>query len=573
MTSLIHIIIPLLLVLLCAKPLGEYMARIYMGKKTWLHWPLGWLETVIYKLARIDPKQEMTWQVYFATMLQFAALGFVVLFSLFAGQYYLPFNPQSLPGLAPDLAFNSAISFVTNTNWQSYGGERQLSYLSQSAGVVVQNFLSSAAGMATAVALFRGLKRRNSKTIGNAWADMVRSVIYILLPLSFLFAVFMASQGVIQNVNDPVIYTPLEAGTNEEPLKMAQGPVASQLAIKMLGSNGGGFFAVNSAHPFSNPTPLTNLASYIAILLIPVAFVYCFGVMVGDRRQGWALLAAMTIIFVPLAWGAAEGEMRANPLLDKMLVDQSLGNMEGKELRIGSVDSALWAVATTATSGGSVNSMHDSFMPLSGMIPLVLIQFGEVIYGGVGSGAIGMIVYVLVTVFLGGLMVGRTPEYLGKKLGPDEIKLASLVVIIPAIFVLGGTALAVSTEAGLAGMHNSGAQGFTEVLYAFSSTSNNNGSAFAGLNSDSQFYNILLAICMLTGRYWVFAAVLAIAGSLAAKQMLPRSPGTLPTHTPLFTIMLVGVILLLDVLTYVPALALGPIAEHMNMFAPTALLP
>ncbi|MFO0388893.1 MAG: potassium-transporting ATPase subunit KdpA [Alphaproteobacteria bacterium] len=564
MDSLFHTFFYLVLTFALAKPLGGYMARVYTGKRVWTQPVLGWAERLVYKVCGVDPKQEMGWFTYLISLTTLGFLGFFLLFVILVFQGVLPMNPQGYAGLSADLAFNAAMSFVTNTNWQSYSGEAQLSYFSQAVGLTVQNFLSAATGMAVAVALFRGLKRKQATTIGNAWADVVRGVIYILLPLAFIFSLVLVSQGVIQNFNSYTEYTALESAKETTQL-MAQGPAASQVAIKMLGSNGGGFFNVNSAHPFENPTPLTNFMNMISILLIPVALVFCFGVMISDRRQSWVLLSAMTAIFLPLILIAGNLEASGNPLLDKKLVNQEAGNMEGKEVRVGAADSALWAVATTATSNGSVNSMHDSFMPLAGMIPLLLIQFGEVIFGGVGSGAFGMIIYVIITVFIGGLMVGRTPEYLGKKLGPFEIKMASLVIIIPACFVLTGTALAVSLQAGVMATTNEGAQAFSEILYAFSSASNNNGSAFAGLNANSPFYNTILGICMFIGRYWLFVPVLAVAGSLATKNIVPQSPGTLPTHTPLFVVMLVGVIILLDVLTYVPALALGPIAEHMAL--------
>ena len=566
MDSFFHTLLYLLITLALARPLGGYMARVYAGKRVWTHTVLSWLEQIIYKVCGVDPKQEMHWLHYFGCLALMGLASLFLLFGLLLLQGHLPMNPQGYTGLPADLAFNAAMSFVTNTNWQSYSGEAQLSYFSQMTGLTVQNFLSAATGMAVAVALFRGLKRRQMQTVGNAWADTVRSVVYILLPLSFVFSMLLVSQGVIQNFNAYVEYAPLES-TKDSASLMAQGPVASQVAVKMLGSNGGGFFNTNSSHPFENPTPLSNFLNMISILLVPAALVFCFGIMVGDRRQSWVLLAAMTAIFLPLLWIVGTIEASGNPLLDAAVINQEAGNMEGKEVRIGASDSALWAAATTATSNGSVNSMHDSFMPLAGMIPMVLIQFGEVIFGGVGSGAFGMIIYVIITVFIGGLMVGRTPEYLGKKLGPFEIKMASLVIIIPACFVLTGTAIAVSVQSGIAAVTNEGPQAFSEILYAFSSATNNNGSAFAGLNANNPFYNTLLAICMFVGRYWIFVPVLAIAGALASKNIVPQNPGTLPTHTPLFVVMLVGTIILLDVLTYVPALALGPIAEHMILIA------
>jgi potassium-transporting ATPase potassium-binding subunit len=438
-----------------------------------------------------------------------------------------------------------------------------LSYFSQTAGIVMQQFLSAATGLAVAVAFFRALARKQAQTLGNAWVDIVRGTLYILLPMAFVFALILVSQGVVQNFSAYTEYFALESGV---PALIAQGPAASEVAIKMLGSNGGGFFNSNGAHPFENPTTFSNLLSIVSILLIPAALIYTFGCIAGDRRQAWALLAAMFIVFTPLMLVTVWSEHNGNPRFDPLVIDQSMGNMEGKEVRFGSDSSALWAVATTATSNGSVNAMHDSFTPLGGMIPLIFIQFGEVIFGGVGTGAYGMLIYVLLTVFMGGLMVGRTPEYLGKKLGAFDIKMASLCILIPAASVLLGTAIAISTEAGVAGISNPGAQGFTEVLYAVASASNNNGSAFAGLSANSPFYNILLGVIMLIGRYGIIIPTLALAGSLAVKNKVPVSSGTLPTHTPLFTAMLVGSILMIDVLTYVPALALGPIAEHMHLF-------
>lgn len=539
------------------------MARVYNGATVWLETPLGWLEVLIYRLCGVNEMQGMSWRGYMGAVLMLGICSILCLMALFMGQGVLPLNPQGFQGLPLDTAFNAAVSFVTNTNWQNYGGETTLSYLSQMAGCGVQNFLSAATGMAVAVALFRGLARKKTQDIGNAYVDVVRGAMYILLPLALLFSLVLASQGVIQNLHD---YTEYKSFESEQVMQIAQGPVASQVAIKMLGSNGGGFFNTNAAHPFENPTPLSNLLQIASILLIPAALVYCFGVMVGDRRQSWTLLAAMTIVFVPLSFTSIYFEKQGNPLLPHDLIDQSVGNMEGKETRIGVINSAMWAVATTATSNGSVNSMHDSYTPLAGLISLFFIQFGEVIFGGVGSGAYGMLVYVVFTVFIGGLMVGRTPEYLGKKFGALEIKMASLCILVPALMVLLGSALAISTPQGVAGVFNPGAQGFSEVLYALSSASNNNGSAFAGMHVNTPFYNVLLAVAMLAGRYGIFLPVLIMAGALAEKNKVPAGSGTLPTHTPLFVAMLVGSILLLDVLTYVPALALGPIAEYVHLY-------
>jgi K+-transporting ATPase ATPase A chain len=562
MHSILYILLCLTLTGVCIRPLGYYMSRVYSGKRTRLQKYLGRAEQLIYRLCGIVPGQEMGWRGYAAGIVMMGLFGFLFLMVIFSAQHYLPLNPEGFEGLAPDLAFNAAISFVTNTNWQNYGGESALSYFSQSMGCAVQNFLSAATGMAVAVALFRALARKQVQTIGNPYVDVVRGIIYILLPLALVFAFILVSQGVIDNISAYTSFKPLDGG---EMQKIAQGPVASQVAIKMIGSNGGGFFNANGAHPFENSTSISNLLQIISILLIPAAFTYTFGIMVGDRRQGWMVLAAMIIIFLPLLTVAVINEKHPNPRLDSHVIEISQGNMEGKEVRFGAASSAIWAAATTATSNGSVNAMHDSFMPLGGLVPLLLMQFGEVVFGGVGSGAYGMLMFVLLTVFVGGLMVGRTPEYMGKKLGAYEIKMASLVILIPAALVLVGTAVAVSTEAGRAGIMNPGAQGFSEILYAFTSAVNNNGSAFAGLSGNTTFYNVALGLVMFFGRYWVIIPVLAIAGSLAAKNIIPASAGTMPTHTPIFTAMLVGVVVLIGVLTFVPALALGPLVEHLHL--------
>lgn len=562
MYSLLYVVLCLALVAVAIRPLGNYMANVYSGNAGWLEKTFGGFEQFLYRLCGVNPVQEVGWRGYMLAVLAFGLFGFLLLFVLFCAQGILPLNPQGFAGLSPDLAFNAAISFVTNTNWQSYGGETTLSYFSQSVGCAVQNFLSAATGMVVAVALFRSLIRKQVKTLGNPYVDMTRSILYILLPLSFVFSLILVSQGVIQNYADYVSFVPLEG---KEAMLIPQGPVASQVAIKMLGSNGGGFFNANGAHPFENPTAFSNLLQIVSILLIPAAFAYTFGVMVGDKRQGWMLIAAMTVIFVPLIAVAVNSEHHPNPKFDAKFIDSAAGNIEGKETRFGTASSAVWAVATTATSNGSVNAMHDSFTPLGGLVPLLMIQFGEVIFGGVGSGVYGMLVFVLLTVFIGGLMVGRTPEYMGKKIGVFEIKMASLVILIPASLVLFGTSVAVMTEAGRAGIQNPGAQGFSEILYAFSSAANNNGSAFGGLSANTPFYNIALGLAMFIGRYWLIVPVLAIAGSLVVKNTVPVSAGTMPTHTPMFTSMLIGVIVLLGVLTYVPALALGPIVEHLHL--------
>ncbi len=477
-----------------------------------------------------------------------------------------------LRAVPPDLAFNTAVSFVTNTNWQSYAGETTVSYLAQMMGLAVQNFLSAATGMAVLVALVRGLQRRGAETIGNFWHDMLRSVLYILLPLALVLALLLVSQGVVQTLR-PAVTVPLLQETTDAAGKAVTeqivplGPAASQVAIKQIGTNGGGFFNVNSAHPLENPTPLANLLELLAILLLPAGFCFTFGKMIGDARQGRAVLAAMLIIFVPALLLGLGSEQAGNPSLAALGADQAAGalqpggNMEGKEARFGIVNSVLWSVATTAASNGSVNAMHDSFTPLGGLAPLWLIQLGEVVFGGVGSGLYGMLVFAVITVFVAGLMVGRTPEYLGKKIEAFEMKMAALVVLIPAAVVLAGTALAVVMQAGVAGIANPGPHGFTEVLYAFSSAANNNGSAFAGLGANSVFYNVSLGLAMLVGRFWLIIPVLAMAGSLARKNAIPAGAGTLPTHTALFVVLLAAVVLLVGALTFLPALALGPIAE------------
>jgi len=505
----------------------------------------------------------------------------------------LPLNPQNLAAVNPDSAFNTAISFASNTNWQGYGGETTMSYFTQMLGLTVQNFLSAASGMAVLVALIRGFIRRNTDGIGNFWVDMTRSTVYILLPLSLLLAMLLVGQGVVQNFKPYQTVTLTETVSYEQPKldangqavmdvtgkpatetiktqqqTLALGPAASQIAIKQLGTNGGGFFNVNSAHPFENPTPLSNFLEMLAILLIPASLCYTFGVMVGDTRQGWVILAAMTLIFTALVFVDVSAEQSGNPLLqvDQLASEsQAGGNMEGKETRFGIVNSALWAVATTAASNGSVNAMHDSFTPLGGLVPMWLMQLGEVIFGGVGSGLYGMIVFAIVAVFIAGLMIGRTPEYLGKKIEAFEMKMAAIIVLVPPLMVLGGTALALMLEVGKVGVLNNGAHGFSEVLYAFSSAGNNNGSAFAGLSANTPFYNRLLGLIMLFSRYWLMIAVLAIAGSLANKKIVPVGAGTLPTHTPLFAVLLMITVLMVGALTFVPALALGSIVEHLQM--------
>ncbi|HYO25730.1 MAG TPA: potassium-transporting ATPase subunit KdpA, partial [Lacipirellulaceae bacterium] len=534
----------------------------------------------------VDASREMNWREYALSMLAFNFVGFVALYALLRLQGALPLNPQGFAGATPDLAFDTAISFVSNTNWQSYGGETTLSYLSQMLGLTVQNFVSAACGMAVLIALVRGLARHNTSTIGNFWVDLVRGTLYILLPLSTVLAIVLVSQGVLQNFRayqqvellEPI---PGPDGAPTATQSLAMGPVASQAAIKQLGTNGGGFFNANSAHPLENPTPLSNFLQCLAILAISAGLCYTFGVMVGDTRQGWALLAAMAAIFVPLTIGVVAAEQAGVPAYAGMDVDdapgplQSGGNMEGKEVRFGIAGSALWASATTAASNGSVNSMHDSYTPLGGLIPMAFMQLGEIIFGGVGSGLYGMLMFAIVAVFIAGLMVGRTPEYLGKKIEAFEMKMASLTILIPPLVVLIGTAVAVSGP-GLdyaagdqtkSNLNNPGAHGFSEVLYAFSSAGNNNGSAFAGLTANEPFYNVALGLAMYASRYWLMIPVLAIAGSLARKKYTPPGAGTLPTHQPLFVAMLACTVLLVGALTFVPSLALGPIVEQLQMMA------
>ena len=588
----------LVVLLALAKPLGGYMARVYEGQPTFLDRLLRPVERLIYGACGVRTDDGMTWKTYAIAMLLFNALGMLVVYALQRLQGVLPLNPQQLGAVTPDSSFNTAASFASNTNWQGYGGESTMSYLTQMLALNVQNFVSAAVGMATLVAFIRGFRNAQSKDLGNFWVDLTRSTLYILLPLSFVLALAQTSQGVVQNFSAYKTVPLLQPTSVTTPVKDADGnavldaqgqpktdtttvteqtlpmgPASSQIAIKQLGTNGGGFFNVNSAHPYENPTPLTDFLELLAILLIAAAFCHTFGVMVRDTRQGWALLAAMTIIFVGMLAVCVWAEYRGNPRIAALGVDQvatSLqpgGNMEGKEVRFGIANSALWATATTAASNGSVNSMHDSFTPLGGLVPLFMIQLGEVIYGGVGSGLYGMLVFAIIAVFVAGLMVGRTPEYLGKKIEAYEMKMAALVILIPPIVVLGFTAIAVVADAGLAGRLNKGAHGFSEILYAFSSMGNNNGSAFAGLSANVPFYNVLGGFAMLISRYWLAIPTLAIAGSLAQKKHVPASPGTLPTHTPLFVVMLIGVVIIVGGLTFIPALALGPIVEHLMLTA------
>jgi len=577
-------------------PLGAYMANVYEGRSaaTRLGAPL---ERLIYRLCGINPGEEMHWTRYALATLWFSLFGVLAVYALQRFQAFLPLNPASMGAVSPDSSFNTAVSFATNTNWQGYGGESTMSYLTQMLALTVQNFVSAASGMAVLVALIRGFARQSSQTVGNFWVDLTRSTLYILLPLSFVLALVLVSQGMPQTLSayqtvplvESVEFDNPKLDKAGQPLKddkgnpvtekaiqkeqvIAVGPVASQIAIKQLGTNGGGYFNVNSAHPLENPTPLSNFLEVLAILLIGAALCHTFGRMVGDKRQGWALQAAMAIIFVVLLAVCAGAEQAGNPALSKLEVDQTAsavqpgGNMEGKETRFGVVNSALWATATTSASNGSVNSMHDSFTPLGGLVPMWLMQLGEVIFGGVGSGLYGMLVFAIVAVFVAGLMIGRTPEYLGKKIEAYEIKMSAIAVLVPLIMALGGTAVAVMLEAGRAGVANPGAHAFSEILYAFSSAGNNNGSAFAGLSANTPFYNTALGVAMWFSRFWVMIPVLALAGSLAAKKKVPAGLGTLPTHTPLFVFFLIGVVVIVGALTFIPALALGPVVEHLVLF-------
>lgn len=559
---------------LLVKPLGAYMARVYERKTTFLDRILRPIEELVYRSAGVDPDQEMDWKTYALAMLVGNMIGMLLLYGLLRLQGFLPLNPQKLGAVSPDLAFHTAISFVSNTNWQNYGGEMALSYLTQMLGMTVQNFISAATGMAILVALIRGIVRSSARTIGNYWVDLTRGLLYILLPLSLFLAPILISQGVVQTFRESQSATLLQpftapGGQIVDQQVLAVGPAASQIAIKQLGTNGGGFFNTNSAHPFENPTPLANLLEMLSILLIPAALCYTYGAMVGDPRQGWSLLAAMTLILIALLGLAVWSESVGNPVLSKLNVDRVAtdinpgGNLEGKEARFGPIDSALWATATTAASNGSVNSMHDSYTALGGLVMLVMMQLGEVVFGGVGSGLYGMLAFVVVAVFVSGLMVGRTPEYLGKKIEAYEMKMASLVILIMPLVVLGFTALAVSVTAGRDAISNPGPHGFSQILYAFTSQGNNNGSAFAGLSANRPFYNLTGGLAMLFARYWLALPVLAMAGSLVGKKKVPVSLGTLQTHTPLFIAWLIGIVLIVGALNFIPALALGPIAEYL----------
>jgi potassium-transporting ATPase potassium-binding subunit len=578
--------------LLCVKPLGIYIANMMEGK-------LGFatrIEKFVYRLCGIRASEEMHWSRYAISLLTFTLLGTLVVYALQRLQVWLPVNPQQMANVTPDSSFNTAVSFISNTNWQGYVGEATMSYLTQMLGLAVQNFLSAASGIVVAIALIRGLARHSIKTIGNVWVDLTRVTLFILVPLSFVLALVLVSQGTIQSFDAYKEVTTLDvthystpkldadgpvkdadgnavtkpASTQTQTLPMA--PLASQDAIKILGTNGGGIFNANSAHPYENPTPFSNFLQMLAIFLIPGALCYTFGRMVGDTRQGWAVLATMIVLFLPFAIGVMHFEQQGNPLFTAMGIDQSAsasqpgGNMEGKEARFGIADSGLFAAITTAASCGAVNAMHDSFTPLGGMVPMALMQLGEVVFGGVGTGLYGILVFALLAVFIAGLMIGRTPEYVGKKIEAYDMKMISIAILVTPFLVLAGTAIAVVSRSGIAGIFNPGTHGFSEVYYAFTSAANNNGSAFAGLSANTPFYNIVLAIAMWFGRFGVIVPVLAMAGSFAAKKRIVVTEGTMPTHGPLFVILLAGTVILVGALNYVPGLALGPITEHLQLW-------
>ena len=597
-TQSILLLVAFLAVLLAAGyPLGLYMARVAGDGPVR---GLGWLqkfENLLYRWSGLPADKAMGWKSYAIALIVFNTVGAVFVYGLQRLQGFLPLNPQGLGAVSPDSSFNTTVSFVANTNWQGYGGEQTMSYLTQMLGMACQNFFSAATGIAVIFALVRGFASRSGKSIGNFWVDLVRSTLYILLPLSLALSVAFMGEGMIQNFSaykevtllDHVAYETPKVTADGQPVldtagkpvmeaqvattqTIAMGPVASQESIKLLGTNGGGFFNANSSHPYENPTVLSNFLQMLAIFIIPAGLCFTFGRMVGDLRQGWAVLAAMTLIFVVMTVGVMSAEQQANPALQALGVDQqasslqSGGNMEGKETRFGISSSTLFAAVTTGASCGAVNSMHDSYMPLGGMVPLLLMQFGEVIFGGVGTGLYGMLMFAILAVFIAGLMIGRTPEYLGKKIQAYEMKMVSLAILVTPALVLTGTAIAVMVEPGKIGVANPGAHGFSEILYAFTSAANNNGSAFAGLSANTPFYNVMLAIAMWFGRFGVIVPVLAVAGSLAAKQRLSANAGTMPTHGPMFIGLLIGVVVLVGVLNYVPALALGPIVEHLQLF-------
>ena len=576
--SWIQLIVFFAVAIVLVKPLGLYMARVYQGERTFLDPVVGPLERLLYRAFGIQADEEMNWKTYAIALMLMNGIGILVFYALQRFQGMLPFNPAGLGAVSPDSAWNSAVSFVANTDWQGYGGEVTFSYFTQMLGATAQNFISSAVGMAVLVALIRGIARHSATTLGSFWVDLTRTILYILLPLSFILTMICASQGVVQTFDQYRTVSLLQPtkdanGTPVTEQVIALGPTASQEGIKQIGADGGGFFNTNSAHPFENPTPLSGFFEMLAIFLIPAGLVYTYGKMINDTRQGWALLAVMTVIFAGFLWIAIASEQGGNPAFAQFGIDQQQtdinpgGNMEGKEVRFGIINSAIWATGVTAVANGSVNSMHDSFMPMGGLVPLFLMQLGEVIFGGVGVGLTGMLAFVIVGVFIAGLMVGRTPEYLGKKIEAYEMKMASLILLIPIVIAKTGTAIAVVIPAGLATIWNTGGpHGFSEVLYAFTSAAANNGSAFAGLGANTPFYNTALGIVIFLGRYWLIIPTLAIAGSLVKKKTAPVGAGTLPTHTPLFIIWMISVILIVGALSFIPALALGPIVEHLMIF-------
>ncbi len=592
--ALINLVVFLVLLFVCAYPLGLFISRIASADANPAGRFLGRVEAWLYRVAGVDPQEDMSWRKYAVALIAFSAIGALVVYAMQRMQGLLPLNPQAFGAVSPDSSFNTAVSFVTNTNWQGYSGESTMSYLTQMTALAVQNFFSAVSAMAVVFALIRGFARRNTGGkvgIGNLWVDLTRCTMYVLLPLSFLFAIFLVSQGVIQNFDKYKDVATLETLSYEQPKvdaagapvlnakgqpvteklttktqTLPMGPVASQEAVKMLGTNGGGFFNANSAHPYENPTPFVNFLQMLSIFLIPAALCFAFGRMVGDMRQGWAIVAAMTILFVGFALLALWSEAHGNPGISALGVDISGGNLEGKETRFGAIASALFATITTAASCGAVNAMHDSLMPLGGFTAMLLMQLGEVVFGGVGSGLYGMLLFAVLGVFIAGLMIGRTPEYLGKKIQSFEMKMVSIAILVTPLLVLSGTAIAVMLDPGRAGISNPGAHGFSQVLYAFSSAANNNGSAFAGLSANTPFYNVLLGITVWIGRFGMIVPVLAIAGSLAAKQRSEPTVGTMPTHGPLFVVLVIGSVLLVGALTYVPALALGPVVEHLQIF-------
>nr|WP_283099750.1 potassium-transporting ATPase subunit KdpA [Pseudomonas sp. MWU12-2037] len=577
----------LLLLVILAWPLGRWLTSVMEGRFAFG----SRVESPLYRLAGVQPGTQMGWLQYALALILFNSLGLLAVYALQRLQGVLPFNPQGFPAITPDSSFNTAASFVTNTNWQAYSGESAMSYLTQMLALTVQNFMSAATGIVVAIALVRGFARHSADSIGNAWVDLTRITLWVLLPLSLIFALFLVSQGAIQNLapykdvttlevmqyQAPVLDAagqpsvdakgnPLTVASSTDKQTLAMGPVASQEAIKMLGTNGGGFFNANSAHPYENPTAVTNFFQLIAIFLIPTALCFVFGHVVGDIRQGWALLATMTILFVIAVIAVTHYEQLGNPQFASLGIDNAAGNMEGKELRFGISASSLFAAVTTAASCGAVNAMHDSFTPLGGAVPLVLMQLGEVVFGGTGSGLYGMLVFAILAVFIAGLMIGRTPEYLGKKIEAYEMKMVAIAILVTPLLVLLGTAVAVMTDAGRLGIANPGVHGFSEILYALTSVANNNGSAFAGLSANTPFYNTLLAVVCWFGRFGVIVPVLAVAGSLAGKKRLAVTGGTMPTHGMLFVVLLIGTVLLVGLLNYVPALALGPVVEHLMLF-------